>query len=395
MSIFKEHKRSADRSASDRRRHKQKIEDAIREGVYDIVAEESIIGQDGKKKIRIPVRGIKEFRFVYGDNKNNKKAGSAPGKDIKKGQQVGKKQQQSQGQGQGQKPGNKKGEEYYDVEITLEELAAYLFDNLDLPDLEKKRFKNVLGEKIKRKGYRSEGIRPRLDKKKTAIQRIKRKSAQIRNNSEQNEEERFPFHDSDLKYKHIAPTPKESSNAVVFFMMDVSGSMTKNKKYIARSFFFLLYQFLRHKYDSVEVVFVAHSVEANEVNEDQFFSRGQGGGTLISSALELTLEIISKRFHPSSWNVYAFHCSDGDNWPSDNDKSVDLSTQLRDICQLYGYCEIKPEGDDLGWGSPAISDNTIGQRYDAIQNNSFKTVRICDASHIWPAFNKFFGGKNV
>ncbi len=392
MSIFKEHKRSADRSASDRRRHKQKIEDAIREGVYDIVAEESIIGQDGKKKIRIPVRGIKEYRFVYGDNKNNKKAGSAPGKNIKRGQQVGKKQQQ--GQGSGEKPGNKKGEEYYDVEITLEELASYLFDNLDLPDLEKKKFKNVIGEKTKRKGYRNEGIRPRLDKKKTAIQRIKRKAAQTREGMKE-EEERFPFHDNDLKYRHIAPTPKESSNAVVFFMMDVSGSMTKQKKYIARSFFFLLYQFLRHKYDSVEVVFIAHSVDASEVNEDQFFSRGQGGGTLISSALELSLEIINKRFHPSSWNVYAFHCSDGDNWPVDNDKAVDLSTRIRDICQLYGYCEIKPDNEDLGWGSMSMTDNTIGKRYEAIQSNSFKTVKICDASHIWPAFKRFFGGKNV
>lgn len=391
MSIFKEHKRSADRSASDRRRHKKKIEDAIREGVYDIVAEESIIGQDGKKKIKIPVRGIKEYRFIYGDGKENKKAGSAPGKNIKRGQQVGKKQQEQQGQGN--KPGDQKGEEYYDVEITLEELAAYLFDNLDLPDLEKKRFKNVLGEKSKRKGYRNEGIRPRLDKKKTAIQRIKRKAAKKREGTE--EEERFPFHDADLKYRHIAPTPKESSNAVVFFMMDVSGSMTKNKKYIARSFFFLLYQFLRHKYDSVEVVFVAHSVDAVEVNEDQFFSKGQGGGTLISSALELTLEIINKRFHPSSWNVYAFHCSDGDNWPSDNDKSVNLSVKIRDICQLYGYCEIKPDTEELGWGSMSMSDNTIGQKYEAIQDSSFKTVKICDASHIWPAFKRFFGGKNV
>ena len=391
MSIFKEHKRSADRSASDRRRHKKKIEDAIREGVYDIVAEESIIGQDGKKKIKIPVRGIKEYRFVYGDSQNNKKAGSAPGKNIKRGQQVGKKQQQQQGQGN--KPGNQKGEEYYDVEITLEELASYLFDNLDLPDLEKKKFKNVIGEKTKRKGYRNEGIRPRLDKKKTAIQRIKRKASKAREGAE--EEERFPFHDSDLKYRHIAPTPKESSNAVVFFMMDVSGSMTKNKKYIARSFFFLLYQFLRHKYDSVEVVFIAHSVEATEVNEDQFFSKGQGGGTLISSALELTLEIINKRFHPSSWNIYSFHCSDGDNWPVDNDKAVNLSVKIRDLCQLYGYCEIKPDSEELGWGSMSMTDNTIGKRYEGIQSNSFKTVKICDASHIWPAFKRFFGGKNV
>ena len=146
MSIFKEHKTSADRSATDRRRHKEKIEKAIREGVHNIVAEESIIGQDGKKKIRIPVRGIKEFRFVYGDNNQNKKVGSAPGKNIKRGQQVGDKEEQAPA---GNKPGSEAGVEYYDVEITLEELAAYLFDDLELPDLEKKTMSKIMSKKMK------------------------------------------------------------------------------------------------------------------------------------------------------------------------------------------------------------------------------------------------------
>jgi len=163
MSIFKEHKTTADRSASDRARHKKKIEKAIREGIHDIVADESIIGQDGKKKIKIPVKGIKEYRFVYGDNDTNKQVGSAPGKNIRKGQQIGKADKR-QGQKPGGKPGEDAGEEYYDVEISLDELAAYLFDSLNLPDLERKRLTNIMGEKMKRHGYRNQGIRPRLDK---------------------------------------------------------------------------------------------------------------------------------------------------------------------------------------------------------------------------------------
>jgi len=142
MSVFKEHRTNADRSASDRRRHKTKIEKAIKEGIHHIVAEESIIGKDGKKKIKIPVRGIKEYRFIYGDNKNQK-VGSAPGKNIKRGQKVGQKQQTGQGPGAG-KPGNEKGEEYYEVEITLEELSSYLFDDLELPELEKKHMKKLM-----------------------------------------------------------------------------------------------------------------------------------------------------------------------------------------------------------------------------------------------------------
>ena len=121
MSIFKTHKTIADRSATDRSRHKNKIKEAIREGIHNIVSEESIIGKDGKKKIMIPVRGIKEYRFVYGSNKNNKKVGSAPGKEIKKGQRISP-PKKKKGRGSG-KPGNKPGEEMYEVEITLEELS--------------------------------------------------------------------------------------------------------------------------------------------------------------------------------------------------------------------------------------------------------------------------------
>ena len=141
MSVFKEHKTVADRSASDRRRHNKKIEEAIKKGVHNIVSEESIIGQDGKKKIKIPVRGIKEYRFVYGDNKQNKRVGSAPGKDVQKGQKIGSAQKQK---AQGNKAGEDPGEEFYEVEITLEELTHYLFNDLELPDLERKTIKNVI-----------------------------------------------------------------------------------------------------------------------------------------------------------------------------------------------------------------------------------------------------------
>jgi sporulation protein YhbH len=389
MSIFKEHKTIADRSASDRSRHKKKIEKAIREGIHDIVADESIIGQDGKKKIKIPVKGIKEYRFVFGDNDTNKQVGSAPGKNIRKGQQIGK--ADKKGQGQGDKPGKDSGEEYYDVEISLEELAAYLFDSLNLPDLEKKRFTNIIGEKMKRHGYRNQGIRPRLDKKETLKRKLRRKNAAKRAGTyDENDEERFPFHENDLRYKFITETPKENSNAVIFFMMDVSGSMGTQKKFIARSFFFLLYQFLRYKYDKIEVVFIAHTTEANEVSEEEFFSRGQSGGTFVSSAPELAVEIMNKRYHPSSWNIYAFHGSDGDNWAEDNEKALDFTQRLKDKSQMYGFIEIKPTGGQewISWSG----GNTMMNVYTPLIDNKFKTMLLQSKDDIWPAFVKLFGG---
>jgi sporulation protein YhbH len=391
MSIFREHKTTADRSASDRARHKQKIEKAIRDGITDIVSEESIIGQDGKKKVRIPVRGLKEWQFVYGHNEGQKQVGSAPGADIQKGQVVRK--GQPQGQGSGNKAGSEKGEEFYEVEITLDELAEYLFASLKLPELERKKLRTVLEEKPRRHGTRPQGIPPRLDKRESAIQRIKRLSAARRAGTVELDEEGnevFPFHDNDLRYHHIKAKPKEATNAVIFFMMDVSGSMTQDIKFIARSFYFLLYQFIRHKYEKVEIVFIGHTTEAFETDEDSFFKRGSSGGTHVSSAPELAIEIANERYHPSSWNIYAFHCTDGDNWDEDNAKAFDMYRDLAAISQLVGFCEIKPPGS-----TPAWSKETSSKIFRDIQALAPKviTALLGSKEDVWPTFKKFFGSE--
>ena len=391
MSIFKHHEASADRSASDRSRHKQKIEKAIREGVHNIVAEESIIGQDGKKKVKIPVRGIKEWQFVYGSNKNNKQAGSAPGSDLQQGQVVKRAKQQEQGTGN--KAGKDKGEEYYEVEITLEELAAYLFDSLGLPDLDKKKLKEIKEMKPKRHGHRPSGIMPRLDKRESMINRIKRMSAARRSGTIELDEdgnEVFPFHEDDLAFHHIKSKPKEATNAVIFFMMDVSGSMTQNIKFIARSFFFLLYHFIRHKYEEVEIVFIGHTTEAFETDEDSFFKRGESGGTHVSSAPKLAMEIINKRFHPSSWNIYAFHCTDGDNWTEDNSRAVEAFKSITNISQMVCYCEVCPDGERMAW--EADRQDTLWRALGQINDEKFKTAILKKADDIWPVFKRLFGG---
>jgi len=392
MSIFREHKTTADRSANDRSRHKQKIEKAIKDGITDVVSEESIIGQDGKKKIKIPVRGLKEWQFVYGSAEGQKQTGSAPNTDIQKGQVVKKGQKQGQGQGEGSKAGKDKGEEFYEVEITLDELAEYLFSALNLPELEKKRVRTILEEKPKRHGTRPQGIQPRLDKRTSAIQRIKRLSAARRAGTVEVDEEGnevFPFHENDLRYHHISSKPKEATNAVIFFMMDVSGSMSQDIKFLARSFYFLLYQFLRHKYERTEIVFIGHTTEAFETDEDSFFKRGSSGGTYISSAPELALDIISKRYHPSSWNSYAFHCTDGDNWDDDNAKAFDKYAELASKCQMVGYCEIIPSEIMLKWKLDHRSKLFVMLQALA---PSLRTSLIHGKEDIWPTFKKFFGG---
>jgi len=395
MSTFREHKTIADRAASDRSRHRKKIEDAIKESIKDVVAEESIIGQNGKKKIRIPVRGIKEHRCVYGSNEKNKKVGSAPGKDIKQGQQIGHRRRQPQ-QGEGNKPGNKPGEEMYEIEMSLEELADYLFSDLELPELEKKNFKFTTQEKMKRKGKRPYGIRPRLSKKETIKQKLRRKKAAIKAGSfDPDSGERFTFHESDLRYKHIAPQIKENTAAVVFFVMDVSGSMTKSKKFLARSFFFLLYQFLNHKYSSVDVVFVSHTAEANEVNEEQFFTQVPNGGTLVSTGLTKVEEIIEKRYHPNNWNIYTFYCGDGDNWSIDNKEALAAFRRLKEVNQVMCYTEIGKLHDyrEYSLFAGGKTEKRLWDWTKLVEDKNFKRVRLEEHKDIWPSFKKLFGGR--
>ena len=129
--------------------------------------------------------------------------------------------------------------------------------------------------------------------------------------------------------------------------MDTSGSMGTVKKYLARSFYFLLYQFIRQKYQNTEVVFIAHHTEAKEVTEQEFFHKVESGGTYISSGYRKALDLIEDRYHPSLWNIYAFHCSDGDNFYSDNERALQSAEELCQKCNLFGYGEIKPSGKCL------------------------------------------------
>ena len=338
----------SDRSAGDRKRHREKLRRSIRENIADVIAEESIIGRDRDRVIKVPIRGVKEYRFVYGDNAGG--VGTGDG-NTEPGQVVGS----ARGKGdKGQGPaGSDPGLDYYETEITLDELIDIMFEDLELPDLERKILKQAMADRIaKRQGYRKAGIRVHLDRRRTIKAKLRRKIAAgvpltaLEDNQDPGAEApaSFPFRKEDLTYKRLVLDEREESNAVVVCIMDTSGSMDRLKKYLARSFFFLLYQFLCTKYKAVEIVFIAHHTQAKEVTEEEFFHKGESGGTLISSGYKKALEVIQQRYHPGHWNIYAFHCSDGDNFESDNDEAMKAAKELCEICNLFGYGEIKPMG---------------------------------------------------
>jgi sporulation protein YhbH len=377
MAIFKDGGMDhSDRSSWDRKRHRQLVEDAIKRNLGDIIAEESIIGQSKNKKIKIPIKGIKEYQFIYGKNSDGTATGTG---QERKGQVVGK--VSSQGRlGQGQ-PGNEAGEEIYETEITMDEIIKYMFDELQLPDIDRKKYGLIEAERyLKRLGYNPKGIPPRLAKKKTVIEKIKRKQSYYRDLPEKDIPERIPFREEDLRYHRVKEEIHHRANAVVICIMDTSGSMDQTKKYLARSFYFLLYQFLRWKYDQVEVVFIAHTTEAKEVNEWEFFHRGEAGGTVISSGYTKALEIIEHRYNPEIWNIYAFHCSDGDNWGDDNNRAIELARKLCAVCNLFGYGEIT---FSQSWNI------TIRRDFEReIHEKNFVIATMSKKEDIWPAFKK-------
>jgi sporulation protein YhbH len=369
----------SDRSARDRQRHRYKVRKAIRDNIADVVAEEAIISQRRDKIIKVPIRGIKEYRFVYGDQTPGVGTGTG---DTKPGQVVGQADGSGKGRGTGQ-AGNERGVDYYETDVTLDELIDIMFEDLELPSIERKRLAETLATRPRMpKGHRKVGIRVRLDKRRTALARIRRRVSS-EPASARPEGERFPFHRQDLRYRRMREDPRPQSSAVVLCIMDTSGSMDTAKKYLARSFFFLLYQFVRARYTNVDVVFIAHDTEAREVTEDEFFRKGESGGTRISSGYVKALEVIQARYHPTLWNVYAFHCSDGDNFPEDDDAALKAAVELCKVTNLFGYGEIRPS--QVGFLPQRVHD--VFRTLDA---PNFQAVVIERAEDVWPTFRAFF-----
>ncbi len=359
----------------DQQRHKEKIKEAIKKNLSDIVSEENIILSDGKKTIKVPIRSLDEYRFRY-DSGQRQGVGQGQG-DSKVGDVVG--QEPGQGPGQGKDAGDQPGIDYYEAEVTMDELAQLIFEDLGLPNLEEKRQQELESESVKFTDVRKVGVMANLDKKRTIKENIKR-------NAMAGEARFKDVRNDDLRFKTWEPEIKLQSNAVVFAMMDVSGSMGDFEKYIARSFYFWMVRFLRTKYTKVQIVFISHHTEAKEVTEEEFFHKGESGGTQVSSAYELALQIIKDRYSPQDWNIYPFHFSDGGNLPWDNDRCVELVLKFIDICNIFGYGEIRESHYSLM--------STLMSAYSRVDNKKFVGVTISDKAEVYPALRRFFSQKD-
>ena len=361
------------KGATDQARHQQKVREAIRERLPEIVSEQAIITTDGKKIVKVPIRTLEEYRFRF-DDEDGEGAGAGPG-DTKVGDVLDRRGP-SRGPGRGPGAGDEPGVDYFEAEVSIDELAEMLFADFRLPNLEPKRLQELESEHVRFSDIRRSGPMSTLDKRRTIKENIKRNALQGKATfgSLKNDDLRFRTWDRDVR---------REANAVVIAMMDVSGSMGIFEKYVSRAFYFWMLRFLRSRYDRVEVVFVAHHTEAKEVTEQEFFSRGESGGTKASSAYRLALDLVAARYPPDAWNIYPFHFSDGDNWPSDNETCLALAGELVGCSSLVGYGEIR-QGR---YGH----DSTLMHAFNRVDNPKFVRVVITEKTDVYPALRAFFG----
>ncbi|WP_110933573.1 sporulation protein YhbH [Paenibacillus bouchesdurhonensis] len=353
----------------DQQRHQEKVREVIRQNLPDLVTEESIIMSDGKGIVKVPLRNLEEYRFIHNYQKH-KHVGQGNG-DSQVGDILA--EDNPKEGGKGSKAGNKAGQDVVEAEISIEDLEEMLFDELELPFMEEKDKEELETASVRFNDVRKKGLMSNIDKKRTILENLRR-------NATSGSPGIHGISPDDLRYKTWEDVVVPRSSAVIMAMMDTSGSMGTFEKYCARSFFFWMTRFLRRQYEKVEIVFLAHHTEAKEVSEEEFFTRGESGGTICSSVYQKALEIIDSRYPPSSHNIYPFHFSDGDNLTSDNDRCTKLIGELLNHCNMFGYGEV----NQYNRGS------TLMSAYRHIKEEKFMHYVIKEKGEVYNALKRFF-----
>lgn len=358
----------------DVKRHNEKVKEAIQNKLPEIISEESIVTSDGEHTVKIPIRSLNEYKLRYNDEKKQH-VGSGDG-SSKVGDivaQDGSGERGSDGTEDGASAGDQPGVDYYEVDVEIDEIEKALFENLELPNLEEKEASKMTIEDFTFNDIRKQGLIGNIDKKRTILEALKR-------NSRKGEPTIAPISNDDLRFKTWNDIERPQSNAVVLAMMDTSGSMGRYEKMISRSFFFWMTKFLRHKYEHVEIRYIAHHTRAKVVSEEEFFTKGESGGTICSSAYEMALELIDTTYNPNEYNIYPFHFSDGDNLSTDNEKCLRLVRQLMSVANIFGYGEV----------NAYRKYSTLMSAYRHLEDEKFRHYILRSKEDIYHALKRFF-----
>ncbi len=404
------------KSTVNRQRFLQRYRGHIKKAVEEAVGRRSITDMEHGEQISIPGRDIDEPILHHG--RGGRQTIVHPGnKDFIAGERIPRPQGGGGGQGAGQASNSGEGMDDFVFQITQEEFLDFMFEDLELPNLVKRHLTGTDTFKTVRAGISNEGnpsrinivrtlrsaharrialsgsSRAKLREVKAELERLKREEPANFSDIQAAEEElqrlsarihRVPFLDTfDLKYNLLVKHPNPSSKAVMFCLMDVSGSMTQATKDIAKRFFILLYLFLKRNYDKIEVVFIRHHTSAKEVDEEEFFYSRETGGTIVSSALKMMQEIMAERYPVNEWNIYAAQASDGDNWNDDSPVCRDiLINQIMPFVQYFTYVEITPREHQALW----YEYNQVAEAFA----DSFAQQQLVTAGDIYPVFRELF-----
>jgi len=357
------------RGQRDSTRHQKKIRDAIKKNLHHIIAEEAIISTDGKRTTRVPVRYLDSYHFKHGYPQDG--VGHGEGK---KGDVLRPGREKGTGK---DKAGKERGQDIYDAEISLDELTDMMLEDLGLPWLEQKQKKQIITKHVEYLDIRKKGAMANWIKRRTVIENIKRNII---------EHQKASFGDlkeEDLRFRTWEEKIERHSNAVVYLMMDRSGSMDDHKRYLSKAVFWWICRFLEKRYENVEVVFIAHDYEAKVVNEKDFFAISNDGGTRCSAAYELCLEDIKRSRPTDIWNIYCFHFSDGDNWSEDDDKCVKIVKELLLSANMFAYGQVAYENPS--WHS----ESSLLKKLEGIVHPRMMTQVLHKKTDVYGALEKF------
>ena len=317
----------------DQRRFKQIVRGRIRENLRKYITHGEMVGRRGKRAVSIPVPQLDVPRFRFGKNGS----GGVGQGEGEVGDQLGKPGEQSDGSGgAGSEPGSG---HLMEVEVTLDELAAMLGDELELPRIEPKGAANITSDKSKYNSIRPTGPESLRHFKRTYLNALRREIST--GNYEPDNPYVVPIK-SDKQYRSWNDIPQSQVNAAVIYLMDVSGSMTDDQKEIVRAEAFWIDTWLSSQYEGLETRYIIHDAVAKEVDEHTFYHTRESGGTRISSAYKVCAELLEKSFPVADWNIYCFQFSDGDNWGDDNRLAFGLlSEQLLPAANIFCYGQVE------------------------------------------------------
>jgi len=423
MNIIDRRPNPKGKSLANRQRFIDRARGEVKRALSDALKRRKVGESDGGEKVSIPTRGITEPMF-HRSSTGGWRDYIVPGnKKFVVGDTI-ERPPSGEGGGRGQASPEDGGEQdAFEFVLSKEEFLNLFFEDLELPDLVKTRLKESEATQLSRAGFSVAGTPANLNLVRTMRNSLARRislhrptpseiaalqrqvdaaigaddaegaaQGKLDLDNAQRKARRVAYIDPvDVRYNRFERVPRPNTQAVMFCLMDVSGSMTEAMKDLAKRFFLLLHVFLTRRYKHVEIVFIRHTSNAQEVDEETFFHSRETGGTIVSTALEEMMRIVRERYNPSNWNIYAAQASDGDNYTEDSDRcSQLLGSEILPLCQYFAYIEVGAEAT-LRHGFPSPPTDlwrTYGQI--AAEHHNFAMRKVADPTQIFPVFHELF-----